>query len=65
MALEQMRTVSVLGRYIDAARRGDASTLKPLHAAVNQLGRHIAEFLEALLKMPIATDLAAKSWPDS
>jgi phosphate:Na+ symporter len=61
VALEQMRTVSVLGRYIDAARRGDASNLKPLHAAVNQLGRHIAEFLEALLKMPIATDLAARA----
>jgi len=51
----------VLGRYIDAARQGDASNLKPLHAAVNQLGRHIAEFLEALLKMPIATDLAARA----
>ncbi len=61
VALEQMRTVSVLGRYIDAARQGDASNLKPLHAAVNQLGRHIAEFLEALLKMPIATDLAARA----
>jgi len=28
---------------------------------LNQLGRHIAEFLEALLKMPIATDLAARA----
>ncbi len=61
VALEQMRTVSVLGRYLDAARRGDATQLKPLHAAVLQLGRHIAEFLEALLKMPIATDLAARA----
>ena len=61
VALEQMRTVSVLGRYIDAARRGDPSQLKPLHAAAAQLGRHIAEFLEALLKLPIATDLAARA----
>jgi phosphate:Na+ symporter len=61
VALEQMRTVSVLGRYIDAARRGDASGLKPLHAAVTQLDRHITEFLEALLKTPIATDLAARA----
>jgi phosphate:Na+ symporter len=61
VALEQMRTVSVLGRYLDAARRGDPAQLSPLHSAVQQLGRHIAEFLEALLKMPIATDLAARA----
>jgi phosphate:Na+ symporter len=61
VALEQMRVVSVLGRYLDAARRGDPAQLKPLHAAAAQLGRHIGEFLEALLKMPIATDLAARA----
>ena len=61
VALEQVRIVSVLGRYLDAARRGDPSQLKPLHAAAAQLGRHIAEFLEALLKLPIATDLAARA----
>ncbi len=61
VALEQVRIVSVLGRYIDAARRGDPSQLKPLHAAAAQLGRHISEFLEALLKLPIATDLAARA----
>src|ERR1035438_9661151 len=56
VALEQMRTIRVLGRYIDAARRGDPSQLKPLHAAAAQLGRHIAEFLEALLKLPIRSE---------
>jgi len=61
VALEQMRVVSVLGRYIDAARRGDPSQLRPLHAAAAQLGRHIAEFLDALLRLPIATDLAARA----
>ena len=61
VALEQVRVVSVLGRYLDAARRGDPAQLKPLHAAAAQLGRHIGEFLEALLKMPIATDLAARA----
>ena len=57
VALEQMRTIRVLGRYIDGARRGDGSQLKPLHAAAAQLGRHIGEFLEALLKLPIATPI--------
>lgn len=61
VALEQMRIVSVLGRYLDAARRGDPSQLKPLHAAAQQLGRHVSEFLDALLKLPIATDLAARA----
>lgn len=61
VALEQMRIIRVLGRYIDSARRGDASQLKPLHAAAAQLGRHTGEFLEALLKLPIATDLAARA----
>jgi phosphate:Na+ symporter len=61
VALEQMRIVSVLGRYLDAARRGDPSQMKPLHAAAAQLGKHIAEFLEALLKLPIATDVAARA----
>ncbi len=61
VALEQMRIIRVLGRYIDAARRGDASELKVLHAAAVQLGRHIGEFLEALLQLPIATDVAARA----
>jgi phosphate:Na+ symporter len=61
VALEQMRIVRVLGRYIDAARRGDSSDLKVLHAAAIQLGRHISEFLEALLQLPIANDVAARA----
>jgi phosphate:Na+ symporter len=61
VALEQMRTIRVLGRYIDAARRGDPSQMNQLHAAAAQLGRHIAEFIEALLKEPIATDVAARA----
>jgi phosphate:Na+ symporter len=61
VALEQMRTVSVLGRYLDAARRGDSSQMKSLHAAAAQLGKHIAEFLEALLKLPIAADVAGRA----
>jgi len=61
VALEQIRTVSVLGRYIDAARRDDRSQLKPLHTAATQLGKHVTEFLEALLRLPIATDLATRA----
>jgi phosphate:Na+ symporter len=61
VALEQMRIVRVLSRYIDAARRGDPSDLKALHAAAVQLGRHISEFLEALLQLPIANDVAARA----
>ena len=61
VALEQMRIVRVLGRYIDAARRGDASDLRVLHPAAVQLNRHISEFLEALLKLPIANDIAARA----
>ncbi|MGB7136131.1 MAG: Na/Pi symporter [Acidobacteriaceae bacterium] len=61
VALEQMRIIRGVSRYLDAARRGDPSDLKPLHAAAALLGRHIAEFLDALLQMPIASDLATRA----
>ncbi len=61
VALEQMRIIRVVSRYLDAARRGDNSDLLALHAAAAVLGRHIGEFLDALLQLPIASDLATRA----
>lgn len=61
VALEQMRIIRGVGRYLDGARRGDSSGLKSLHGAAVLLGRYIAEFLDALLQMPIASGLATRA----
>lgn len=60
VGLEQMRVMRVLERYLEAVRVGSRERLKPLHAAAVELGREIAQFLEALVRLPIATDLAAQ-----
>lgn len=60
VALEQMRMIRVLPKYMEAAREDKTIPLKSLHKAAGELSEQIAEFLEALLRLPIATDLAAQ-----
>jgi phosphate:Na+ symporter len=61
VALEQMRLMRALGRYLDVARHGGAMQLKLLHTAAGHLGGEIEQFLASLLKLPIATDIAARA----
>jgi phosphate:Na+ symporter len=61
VALEQMRLMRSLESYLDAARPGGRVRLKPLHAAAVNLGGEIEHFLGALVKLPIATDIAARA----
>lgn len=61
VALEQMRLMRALGRYLDVARHGGAMQLKLLHTAASHLGGEIEQFLASLLKLPIATDIAARA----
>jgi phosphate:Na+ symporter len=59
-ALEQMRLVRVFQKYMEAARGDKTIPLKSLHGAAGELSQKITEFLEALVQLPIATDLAAR-----
>jgi len=60
VALEQLRLVRVLVRYLEAARGDKTVQLKPLYEAAGELGGQITQFLDALVGMPVATDLAAQ-----
>jgi phosphate:Na+ symporter len=60
VALEQMRLLRVLETYLEGARSGNLAQTKTLHEAAITLGGEITQFLEALMKQPIATDLAAR-----
>jgi phosphate:Na+ symporter len=60
VALEQLRIIRALERYL-AATRGDVSvTLDPLHEAAQTLGTEITQFLEALVGTPMADDLKTR-----
>lgn len=60
VALEQMRIMLVLRRYLDVVRGRERVALATLHGAATALEGEIAGFLAALVKEPIATDLAAR-----
>jgi len=60
VALEQLRMVGALEHYLKAARGEGEAKLAALHHAAGELGEEISAFLESLVKMPIATDLAAR-----
>ncbi|MGA2249575.1 Na/Pi symporter [Terracidiphilus sp.] len=60
VALEQMRIMLALRRYLDIVRGRESVTLKSLHDAAGVLEGEITSFLAALVKQPIATDLAAR-----
>ena len=61
VALEQLRVVRALEHYLKAARGEPEIPLAPLHHAAGELANEITVFLESLVKLPIATDLAARA----
>jgi phosphate:Na+ symporter len=61
VALEQLRMMRALELYLKAARGETEVDLARLHGAAGELGRQITEFLESLVKLPIAKSLAARS----
>jgi phosphate:Na+ symporter len=61
VALEQLRIVKALEQYLQSARGEGAVKLATLHGAAGELGTEIMAFLESLVKLPIAPDLAARA----
>ncbi len=59
VALEQLRSMRVLGEHLEAVRAGDSKLIQSLHNGAVALGEEIARFLETLVEQPIATALAA------
>ena len=60
VALEQLRVVRALGQYLSTARGEGTVELQALHAAAGELSLEITAFLQALVNLPIARDLAAR-----
>ena len=60
VALEQLRLINVLGEYLEAARGTAGHKLKALHTSAVLLGHEITEFLQSLMKEPIAIDLVTR-----
>ena len=61
VALEQLRIVKALEQYLQSARGEGTVKLVTLHGAAGELGKEIMDFLESLVKLPIAPDLAARA----
>ena len=59
-AMEQLRAMGALGEYLEAVRRGDGKLIRSLHNGAVALGEEITRFLQAMLKQPLATTLAAQ-----
>jgi phosphate:Na+ symporter len=60
VAMEQMRLIRVLQRYLVAARGHSDIHLAPLHQAAQTLGGEITEFTDTLVRQPISKELAAR-----
>ena len=60
VALEQLRVVRALEQYLRSARGESAVKLASLHEAACKLNAEIEQFLEALIRLPIPTGLAAR-----
>jgi phosphate:Na+ symporter len=60
VALEQIRVLQALELYLKSARGDDTVKLVELHTAAMQLSAEINAFLEALIRAPISTSLAAR-----
>jgi len=58
--LEQLRIVRALQQYLEVARGEASVNLMMMHQAAGELGGEITRFLEALVKLPISTGLAAR-----
>jgi phosphate:Na+ symporter len=61
VALEQLRLVRALEQYLKSARGSIEIKLDSLHAAAGELGNEISQFLESLVKLPMAADLITRS----
>lgn len=61
VALEQLRMVRALEQFLKSARGESDVNLESLHAAAGELGKEISEFLESLVKLPIATELVTRA----
>lgn len=60
VALEQMRLMSVLPEYLEAARGTAGHRLKALHSSALSLAQEITNFLQLLIREPIAAGLAVR-----
>jgi phosphate:Na+ symporter len=60
VAMEQMRLMRAMQRYLVAARGHVEIELVPLHEAARALGAEISDFIDALVRQPISTSLAAR-----
>jgi phosphate:Na+ symporter len=60
VALEQMRLMLVLAEYLEGARANSAYRLKPLHGSAVALGQEITRFLHTLIRVPMASGVAAR-----
>ena len=60
VALEQMRLMPALGKYLNLARVGGGNQMRRLHTAAHSLGGEIDHFLASMVKLPIATDTAGR-----
>jgi phosphate:Na+ symporter len=61
VALEQLRMVRALEQYLQSARGESEVKLASLHSAAGELGQEIGDFLESLVKLPIASDLVTRA----
>jgi phosphate:Na+ symporter len=60
VALEQMRLMLVLTEYLEAARGTAGHKLKALHSSALSLAQEITNFLQSLIREPIAAGLATR-----
>ncbi len=61
VGLEQLRLIRALEQYLQSARGESDVKLSALHAAAHDLGQEISDFLESLVKLPIATGLVTRA----
>jgi phosphate:Na+ symporter len=60
-AMEQLRVLQTLVTYLKFARGDTQIKLAALHESVDRLSGEISTFLQALVRQPISTSLAARS----
>ncbi len=61
VAMEQLRVMGALEAYLKSARGEGDVKLATLHEAAGTLGTEISQFLESLVRLPIAAGLATRA----
>jgi phosphate:Na+ symporter len=61
VAMEQLRIMRAMGSSLSAARSGDAMSPVRIHSAASHLGFRIAEFLDEMMRLPLAPELATRT----